>query len=257
MMPLFSKAGLIGLEAFTFTDTLYAFDFDGTLAPIVQVPSEAVMPRKSEDLFQKLLSLAPVAILSGRSVADLTRRLKVKPHYLVGNHGLEGLSPGASALSHAKQECEQWVRRLEGVDLLRGIEMEDKEFTLALHYRRSRSKKMARDQILTIIGQLHPVPRVIPGKFVFNLIPNGGPHKGMALTEIMRRSGMKHALYFGDDDTDEDVFSLGDENQITGIRVGKKRASQAKYYIPRQSDLNKVLKLLISFHVRHYSGKVQ
>ena len=71
MIPLFNKDGLVVLESLSFTNTLYAFDFDGTLAKIVREPSSAKMNSETHNLMAQLSKLVPVAIISGRSVQDL------------------------------------------------------------------------------------------------------------------------------------------------------------------------------------------
>ncbi len=240
---------MVMVEAFTFSRTLFAFDFDGTLARIVRAPENAKMSRSTELLLQRLAEVAPVAIVSGRSVADLKKRLGFRPKYLVGNHGLEGLGSRRDSLEKASSVCAGWKESLSRVDWLAGIELEDKAFSLALHYRRSRARGKARSQIESAVSSLRPVPRVIPGKFVFNLLPPGAPHKGAAVQDLMKASGLENLFYVGDDDTDEDVFSLPmSQGQALTVRVGKKRESQATYYIERQSQIDRLLRLLIRFH---------
>ncbi len=130
-----------------------------------------------------------------------------------------------------------------------GIFVEDKTFSLALHYRKSRNKKRARLELFSLIEKLHPSPRVILGKCVMNLLPAGGPHKGVALLEAMIKLNLRCAFYIGDDDTDEDVFSLPD-NRIVSARVGLRGSSQAQFFLKRQSEMNKLLKSLIKLNQR-------
>ncbi|GIL16819.1 MAG: trehalose 6-phosphate phosphatase [Oligoflexia bacterium] len=237
------------LESLSFTNTLYAFDFDGTLAKIVRIPSEAYMASTTEGLLKELSSLVPVAIVSGRSIQDLKQRLGFLPQYLIGNHGLESLENNNSSLVEAKKVCAAWGEGLKKINFELGIEIEDKTYSIAIHYRRSRNKTLARKQINLAIESLVPSPRVIPGKSVFNLLPSNSPHKGAAILDLMQKSKTKHALYIGDDDTDEDVFGVPyDEGQLMTVRVGRKKSSQAKYFIEHQSDINRLLKYLIRFH---------
>ena len=247
MNSLFAKNSLMILESLSFTKTLYAFDFDGTLSKIVSAPTEANMTQTTSDLLQELSKLVPVAIVSGRSVKDLKCRLSFRPKYLVGNHGLEGLSNSLSKLDQAKKVCRAWKSKLQKSELGAGVEIEDKSFSLATHYRRSRSKKESKLLIRNAVATLVPAPRVISGKAVTNLLPLGAPHKGVAVLEMMKTLGVSHAFYIGDDDTDEDVFSLPD-SQIMTVRVGKKKSSHARYFTEKQSDINRLLKLLIRYH---------
>ena len=247
MNHLFSKSSLMILESLSFTKTLYAFDFDGTLSKIVRVPSEATMNQTTTALLKQLSELASVAIISGRSIEDLRERVPFQPQYLIGNHGLEGLGNNHDELERAHEDCKKWRKKLDEIEFGSGVEIEDKTYSLAIHYRRSRNKREVRVQIKDAVAHLTPAPRIIAGKAVINLLPVGAPHKGVAVLELMKRHGMKNALYIGDDDTDEDVFSLPD-NRIMTVRVGEKRASHARYFIRQQSETNRLLKLLVQYH---------
>lgn len=248
MNSLFDRSSLRILESLSFTQTIYAFDFDGTLSKIVKVPSEASLSESTAKLLRELSELAPVAIISGRSIDDLKLRLPFKPHYLIGNHGLEGLGNNRASLSRAKAECQAWKNDLEKTDFGPGVEIEDKTYSLAIHYRHSRNKTKSKSEIRNAIDRLSPPPHVIAGKSVLNLLPRGAPHKGAALVELMKLAKVRHAFYIGDDDTDEDVFSLPGDPIAMTVRVGEKKTSHARYFIQRQSSINRVLKYLIRFH---------
>jgi trehalose 6-phosphate phosphatase len=256
MKYLFSENGLKILESFCFTTTLFAFDFDGTLAKIVSVPANAKMGRETTKLLHTLNQRTPIAIISGRGIADLKPRIGFEPRYLVGNHGLEGTTAGPFDEDELKKICQSWKEQtlhlLPKTLFTNGVEIEDKVFSLAIHYRSSRNKKTAKALISTAVQSITPSPRVIFGKAVFNIVPAGGPHKGVALMELMKQAGSRSAFYIGDDDTDEDVFNLHDSRVMT-VRVGNKRSSQARYFIERQAEVNRLLKNLIHFKESSYS----
>jgi len=248
MKYLFSQEGRNLLESLTFTETVFGFDFDGTLAPIVSDPAKAKMSSITHRLTSELSALVPVAIISGRSVTDLKERLNFNPAYLIGNHGLEGLGINTGAFKSARENCIQWKKQLiTRNSILKedpGIHVEDKGYSLALHYRKSRNKKSARTFLFKRLEALRPPPRIVLGKSVINLIPVGAPHKGVALLEIMMELGLRAALYVGDDDTDEDVFSLPDE-RIISVRVGQKKSSHAKFFVKRQTEVQRILRELV------------
>jgi trehalose 6-phosphate phosphatase len=181
MKYIFTPTGQVVLESLSFTKTLYAFDFDGTLAPIVKEPDAAKLPTLTAKLLNELSAIAPVAIVSGRSLNDLENRLENMPCHLIGNHGLEGLASHSESINHAKNLCITWRDQLERNwrDLRpdTGVFLEDKGFSIALHYRQSRNKKTAKAKLFEKIGDLAPSPRVILGKSVINLVPPGAPHK--------------------------------------------------------------------------------
>ncbi len=250
MKKLFNSDNLKILESLSFTKTLYAFDFDGTLSKIVTEPGKATISMTTNLLLEELSTHAPVAVISGRSIADLKKHLKFVPKHVIGNHGLEGLGTRPDVLETAHKICATWQttikKHLPAEHLKSGVEIEDKKFSLAIHYRKSIAKKNAKLAILKIASNLDPRPRMILGKCVVNLLPPGAPHKGVALVELMLQNGIKSAFYIGDDDTDEDVFSLPNARIFT-VRVGNKRTSQAQYYIQKQSEINKVFKTILHF----------
>lgn len=234
------------LEPLCTGKTLFVFDFDGTLAPIVTRHAHAAMPRTTRTLFARLAARALTAVISGRSVSDLHARLKVQPDYLVGNHGLEGVLGNAAMLRRAQRWCTAWRQPLEKLLLENphtGIDVEDKRYSLAIHYRSAPNVRAAHRLITRALAHLSPVPLLIAGKRVVNLLPPGAPNKGDALLALLRRTRARQALFIGDDDTDEAVFALDDPRIVT-VRVGRSRSSRAHYYLKNQAEVNDVLRYL-------------
>ena len=89
-MYLFSTLGRKRLQAICTATTLFAFDFDGTLAPIAKDHKKARLARVTRQLLRDLALHAQVAVISGRGRDDLDKRVGLRGVYLVGNHGLEG-----------------------------------------------------------------------------------------------------------------------------------------------------------------------
>ena len=218
---------------------LYAFDFDGTLARIVRERHAATMTEPVRAALAELSGKAVTAIVSGRSLDDLRVRVNgVVPH-MIGNHGMEGLHTSPHVMHQAKECSRAWIKQMERFhrDLRRrAVSIEDKTYSLSMHFRESSAPHHAKELVLRVTAQLTPLPRLVLGKAVVNVIPPGTPHKGTALLELMRQLKCEAALYVGDDDTDEDVFSLPDERIIT-VRIGKKAASAARYYLKTQSEI--------------------
>lgn len=250
MTLLFSKKGISTLKKLSETKALYAFDFDGTLAGIVLQSTKAKMTSTTEKLLKKFSTQVPVAVISGRSILDLKKRIAEPPSYLIGNHGLEGFDHKKTplALARGQKICKAWSKALQTMDLKSDIEIENKSFSLALHYRQSKNKKRAQKEILAALPLLTPPPQIITGKSVFNLLPPGSPNKGTALMDLLKKTKIKNVFFIGDDDTDEDVFSLSKTpGEFVTVRVGKKKSSKAQFFIQRQSDINRLLRVLIRF----------
>lgn len=257
MHYLFSRDGRGALDRHLQHRVLFAFDFDGTLAPIVADPPRARARPETECLLDELASTQAVLILSGRSVSDLCSRTTISRSRLVGNHGLE--YPGADPLSlrRAREVVSLWKRQLarwrSEHEMDPGIAIEDKGISLALHYRRATNRSRALRQLQRVLrSELQPQPRLIPGKAVLNLMPPEGGHKGLALRQWMKREGFDHAFFIGDDHTDEDVFALEDP-AIFGVRVGRRIRSKANYFIQNQSQIDRVLELIVRVGCRNSS----
>lgn len=252
MKSIFSKSSLLTLKSLSAAKTLYVFDFDGTLSKIVSTPSKATVTQETSKLLQQLAALTPVAIVSGRSVDDLKLRVKFQPHFIIGNHGLEGLDHAHFSLNKAKKICQLWKTEISRVSLGPGVLIEDKTYTLTIHFRHHPKKAQIRDQILNLIQRLSPQPHIIHGKAVVNILPPASPTKGVAVLELMRKTGAQFVFYIGDDDTDEDVFTLLNP-EIVSVRVGMKKVSHARFFIKTRTQINDLLGLIIKYHLRKKS----
>ncbi|MGE3263584.1 MAG: trehalose-phosphatase [Bacteriovoracia bacterium] len=247
MRYLFSSAGKQSLEGTVAGKCLLAFDFDGTLAPITGKPSQARLRKNTETLLDQLAHLYPVAVLSGRGVADLTGRLPAGLHSYIGNHGFEGLLSAQRKYAGAEKICAAWHFVLTGLFSSHGFDdvfLENKRYSLAVHYRNSRQPLRRRRELLAFCSILSPAPRILPGKFVVNLIPPKLPNKGDALKELLRLVKAPKAIYVGDDDTDEDVFRLRLPN-VLSVSVGRRKGSNANFYLRDQSETLRLLREIL------------
>lgn len=248
MRHLLSRESREVLAQLAWSHVLVAFDFDGTLAPIVANRENAHMRARTSELFAGVCRLYPCAVISGRSQADVSARLGAAPvKYVVGNHGLE---PGAS-LNEFKAEIAQAHESLEATLAgVSGVDLEDKRYSLAVHYRRSRNKRLAHSTILAAVAALPVRMRVIPGKRVVNVVPERAPNKGDALLDLRRAEHADTALYVGDDVTDEDVFKLDQPGRLLTVRVGESRSSAAGYFLRDQNEIDRLLARLIALRER-------
>lgn len=249
MKLLFSDTGVQRLEQCVRGRILCAFDFDGTLAPIVAVPDDARLPENIRTLLERIAYHAPIAIITGRSVDDISRRLGFRPDYVVGNHGLEGVPGWEDLAAEHEQACAGWRRQLEqvlrGPDWDPGIQLEDKRFSLSVHYRQAEDVAGCMPALESLFTQLEPRPRVVGGKYVYNLLMEDRCHKGSALSRLMELSGAQNALYVGDDVTDEDVFRMR-RPDILSIRIEPSADSAAEFFLPHPRDILRLLEELIT-----------
>jgi trehalose 6-phosphate phosphatase len=245
---LSSPEGQDALRRLAGARTLFAFDFDGTLAPIVSRPDQA---RAAIGVRQRLARLAqrvPVAVISGRSLADLRPRIPAEVQLCIGNHGSEGATEPVD--SEAMREvCRAWIAQLSewltapATDA--GVVVEDKGLTLSVHFRLARDRAQTARRLAAIVQRLVPSPRVIGGKFVVNLLPPNARTKFEALAELAQREAAERVLFVGDDETDEMVFAQAPANWTT-VRVELDRASRADFFVHQQSEVAILLDQLLT-----------
>jgi trehalose 6-phosphate phosphatase len=221
-----------------------AFDFDGTLAPIVRHPDLAGMRPATRALFKRLCQMVPCLVLSGRSREDLRGRVSgCRVRGLAGNHGAD-LAPDAARIRRAVRN---WARQL-GAALpgLPGLWIEDKGLSLTVHYRQCKPRAQARNAVLERARMISGA-RLVEGKASLGVAHAAAPHKGDALVTFLSRLGAQRAVFVGDDQTDEDVFDLPDSGGwLLTVRVGKRRGSRAQFYLKRQQEIDDLLRLLVA-----------
>jgi trehalose 6-phosphate phosphatase len=242
MKNILAEANRMVLEQFAWSNVVLAFDYDGTLAPIVSRPERAVMRESTRRLLEQLAAAYPCIVISGRSQADVARRLRsTGVHEVIGNHGIEPWK----ANQRLSAEVQRWRPILEAhLAPLRGVQIEDKLYSLAIHYRQSREKRRAVAAIVRAIEDLGDV-RVIGGKQVVNVLPASAPHKGSSLIRERTRLGCDTAIYIGDDETDEDVFTLDQPGQLLSVRVGRRSTSAAAYFVRSQDEMDALMQVLV------------
>lgn len=126
-----------------------------------------------------------------------------------------------------------------------GIEIEDKKYSLAIHYRLAPDARRAHRTIIRALAKLQPTPQLISGKLVINVFPSGAADKGVRIVTIVTLyAHCGRALFIGDDDTDEAVFALNNPRIVVTVRVGLKRNSRAHYYLRNQGEVDAVLRYL-------------
>jgi trehalose 6-phosphate phosphatase len=238
---ILSKTAEPSLTRFLSSRVLLAFDFDGTLAPITTNPDDARMRRRTLGVLERVCRVYPCAVISGRRHADVLARLEGLPvRHVLGNHGAE---PGPTPVGGAEGVAavlDLLSRQLATMDDS-GIEIEDKAYSVAVHYRRAENRRAARAAVERALAHVPPSFRVIAGKLVFDVVSNAAPHKGDALKGLLAAEQVEAAIYIGDDATDEEAFRTAGSATLLPIRVGRHRASAAPYFLRDQRELDLLL----------------
>jgi trehalose-phosphatase len=231
-------------------------DFDGTLSPIAPTPNSAYLPKTTKEYLKKCSERFPVVIISGRSLADIRKKVGINGLVYAGSHGLEWLVDQRQGRFKVPEEnilALKMVKKRFG-DLQHefpGILFEEKGVALAIHYRKIglAHEKSFKAQALAILQSfLSAGFELIKGKKVFELRPAIDWTKGHFAEFIVRH--LQHdtqkqllPIYIGDDTTDEDVF--GRLPYAVTIRVGKKAGSAAQYYLKNQKQVDRFLEWVL------------
>jgi trehalose 6-phosphate phosphatase len=243
MRYLFGPVGRSALRRIAHSKPLLAFDYDGTLAPIVDEPADAHMRPVTRELLTRLAARSVCVIVSGRARRDLLSRLAgVGVAEAIGNHGIE---PWKTSV-RAARAVRTWRRQLERqLARLEGVVIEDKSYSIAVHYRQARDKQRARAAVRDAATSLDGA-RLIAGKRSVSIVPEFAPNKGMAVEEACTRFGCHAAVFVGDDTTDEDVFAIDSRGRLLTIRVRRRQDSAASYYIRNQGEIDRLLACLLA-----------
>jgi trehalose 6-phosphate phosphatase len=218
---------------------LLFLDFDGTLAPIVDRPALAALTVPMRAVIDRLTRHADVtiAVLSGRSLADVRRRVNIDGLIYGGNHGLEIEGRGLSFQHPAALMFREPIARLAAQvarrsAILQGVEIESKGYTLAVHYRRASpgAERALYSLLRELVGTDDPRFDLRPAKKLWEIHPRIDWNKGRAICYMRDRLVHPQALSIaiGDDTTDEDMFESCRDG-IT-IRIGTDKKSTAARY---------------------------
>jgi alpha,alpha-trehalase len=233
-------------------------DYDGTLTPIVSHPENAWLSDSMRQTLRELAARAPVAILSGRDLGDVRRRVGIDAIIYAGSHGFDIAGPRGLQRQMATEFLPDLdVAEKELRDVLDGIPgalVERKSFSIAAHYRNVNENYVAEvKRLVDAAAARHPELRRIDGKKVYELLPGIDWDKGKAVLWLLRaldlesRSGGIRPIYIGDDRTDEDAFRVLElEQRGVGIVVtGHPRRSAARYMLADSSEVELFLRSLI------------
>lgn len=231
MLSLFTPQGEHALVSVMRLRPLLAFDFDGTLAPIVTRPDDARVPEGVARRLDALSQRLAVVIITGRSIADVRPRLGFVPHHIIGNHGAE--APSSDTTGAAARELDALRAAIGGAaDELAaaGVQVEDKGLSLALHYRIAANVEAAQARIESLLAASASTLKRFGGKCVVNVMAAGLPDKGDALLALVARTGAAAAVFVGDDVNDEAVFARARPPWLT-IRIGREDPSSAAMFV--------------------------
>lgn len=230
---------------------LLFFDYDGTLMPLVKVPS---LSSPNEDVIRVISRLTSdnrnkVVIISGRDSATIGRWFGSMNLIIVAEHGALIKYPGERWESLADEDIE-WKKNILPImeifsNKCPGAFTEEKKYTVAWHYRNAPAEMgnyHSRELIRILMGIVHnSALQVLDGNKIVE-VRFTNIHKGVIAKKIVKEVCPDFIMAIGDDRTDEDMFkALGSKS--VSIKIGPGETA-ATYSLPVQEDVPKLLKTL-------------
>ncbi|GAA0520231.1 trehalose 6-phosphatase [Saccharopolyspora erythraea NRRL 2338] len=231
-------------------------DFDGTLAPIGDVPGEVALPVRTREVLEELARHCPAGVLSGRDLDDVRGRVGIGELWYAGSHGFEIAGPAEQVFAHPAGEAalgdlDEAQRRVsESLAGVPGVLVDRKRFGLAVHYRMVEAG-MA-DHVVSVvrgIGDDLAHLKMKHGRLVAELLPDVDWHKGRALSWLLEELGAVGAegfvpVFVGDDFTDEDALRVVRDGGVgVVVRSGEHgdRPTWAHYAVAGPESLGALL----------------
>jgi trehalose-phosphatase len=226
-------------------------DYDGTLTPIVSHPEKAFLSDSTRQTLRTLATRAPVAILSGRELADVRKRVGIDGIVYAGSHGFD--IAGSRGLR--RQEATKFLPALDAAEKelreklagIAGALIERKRFSIAAHYRNVNESDFPElERAVSEVAVRHRELRTMEGKKVYELLPNMDWDKGKAVLWLLEDLGLErpNPIYIGDDRTDEDAFRALEQHGV-GILVSEEpRATAASYSLKDPAEVERFLREL-------------
>ncbi|HOV97996.1 MAG TPA: trehalose-phosphatase [Bacteroidota bacterium] len=227
-------------------------DYDGTLTPICSTPDAAVLSDETRRLLCRMETLPSThcVLITGRSMNDIQSLVRIPSMWIAANHGFhirrgkfEWVHPAAKNFSTARKQimktCNPLVRRFKGAW------MEDKQYTLSIHYRLVAPSKVSdfKRKLLTLLQPYRPKIKLTRGKKVIEIRPPAEWGKGHAVNVILQRIKVHQKpllIAIGDDRTDEAMFQRIEGEGLT-IRVGYSQCTGAQYYVRSTEEVTKLI----------------
>ena len=232
--------------------TAVLLDIDGTLLDLMPTPREVWVPPGLAKTLNRLhrRTGGALALVSGRSLNDIDLIFAPDQYPAVGGHGAEmRIEAEAEAVAaHAPPLDKELKRRLAAIAKLSpGILLEDKGYSLALHYRLApHAEKAIYAAVSLIRADLPDAPiEVLPGKQVCE-IKHSGFTKASGVRELMAHPPFKgrKPFFIGDDVTDESVFAIMPDLDGIAFSVGRRARGVAGHF-DAPSDVREFLAHLL------------
>ncbi len=219
VMDIFAKLDL--------KKTALLLDVDGTIIDIGPSPTEVQVSDALLESLRRLFNLTggAVALVSGRPIADLDRLFAPLHLPSIGGHGAEMRIGDGEIFYWAKPLPQKFRERLtEAAGIGPGVVVEDKGYSLALHYRKApqQAERLGRHIAASCAEYPGEPTELLLGKAMFE-VKRPGINKGDSILKLMAHLPFtgRTPVFIGDDVTDESVFDVLPELGGKGFSVSR------------------------------------
>jgi trehalose-phosphatase len=227
-------------------------DFDGTLVNIAKFPYYAKVKKEVSQTLENLSkkNWIKLAIVTGRTIESVKKRLKIKNIAIMGNHGLDIYLPSGKTIYKApgaKKETAALAAKLKkSLKHIKGVLIESKGSTLSAHYRMVSPRDLKK--FYTVYNEVtHGTKlKAVHGKKVIELKPDIKWDKGYAANWYLNYLGGTRKylpVYIGDDANDEPAFKTLKKG-ITIFVGSQSKNTNAKYFVKNTDEVLNFIKSL-------------
>ncbi len=211
-------------------------DVDGTLLELAATPDRVRVPAALRNTLQlaRQREHGALALLSGRSLAELDELFAPCRFVASGKHGLEVRLPSGEVVrpdvdQAVLDRARQWLGLLAKEN--RGLLFEDKGAALAMHFRLAPRMAPEVHSVMTeLVEELGEHFVLRPGKFVLEIMPRGfSERSAIELLMQQREFAGRTPVFVGDDPADEVGFEAVNEMGGHTIRVGDLTETAARF----------------------------
>ena len=229
--------------------------YDGTLAPIVDNPDEAVMTDEMRETLKRLSEVCTVSIISGRTRETIESMIGIDGLVYAGSHGIDILGDNIRMLHKDAEKFvplmkDQWTYLSKELGNIPGIFIKNKTYTVAVHSRLVPNEEIKRiEKVMYDIVKKNEGLSLLTGNMVYELFPAIDWDKGQAIRWIMHELGLSwdesSVVYIGDDVTDQFAFRVI-RTRGTGIMVSEKsKPSAAHFRVSSTYDVRELFEKMI------------
>jgi trehalose 6-phosphate phosphatase len=233
-------------------EVLVVTDYDGTIAPIVADPARArALPEAVEQLSALVPLVRGVAVLSGRSEQSLRSFLQLPGAVLIGENGIEALTPE----EHVHLRDFQ-VRARAAVARWPGVVIEAKPASLSVHFRSQPEVAVELEKVLADLIAGSGL-MMVANRMVFDVQSRRGS-KVLTMCRLIDEMQPAAVMYAGDSRDDARVHRFLKAAPIETLCIGME-STEMPAGLFKNADLildgPPEMAALLSRLARHWSGR--